>query len=298
MNNITTTKLLDLTVIDRIKYENSRSGVTAHTRRNLYTIASQYNAYLKANGQRVDAASISGFLEQLQPQQAAPTWNLSRQNLKKVIKHQPGITDNYLKRVMVDEIFSDIKPLRPDKKVTSYLSYPQVLKLILGSQPRTALIIEFLFKTGCRISEMIDVRLLDVNVGMQVRIKVTGKGSKQRTVFIDKELYYRIRKQFQGRFYLFENSNHQRLDRSNLFRKIKATGHQVLGREIHPHLFRHSTANYLLKDCGMSPKFVAEYLGHSNSAITQEMYIHERPGAEVVDLFKPGAGRRVGKSHP
>ncbi|MCK5050812.1 MAG: tyrosine-type recombinase/integrase [Candidatus Cloacimonetes bacterium] len=292
MTNITRSKLLDLTVIDHIKYENSRNGLAKQTRRNLRNIASQFNRYLKANGQRVDADSISEFLAQLQPQQAPPTWNLSRQNLKKVIKNQPGISNNYLKRVIVEEVFSDIKSLRPDKKVVDYLTYPQVLELILGSET-TSLIIEFLFKTGCRISELINVRNMDINVDEQVRIKLMGKGSKQRTVFIDQKLYTRIRGQFQGLHYLFENSRHHKLDRSNLYREITNAGERILGRKIHPHLLRHSTANYLLKDCSMSPKFVALYMGHSDPAITQSMYIHDKPGTEVVDLFKVDRGGRV-----
>lgn len=285
MANLTQNRLLDLSVIDQIKYQGSRNGVAEYTRRNLRTIGRQYNRYLKAKGQRVCVASVKGFLKDLQSQQAAPTWNLSRQNLKKVIKQQPGIIDNYLKRVMIDEIFSDIKPLQPDKKITNYLSYSEVLKLMVGSSPKTGLVIEFLFKTGCRISEMINIRLMDMRVVQQVSIKLIGKGSKTRTVFIDEGLYQRIRTEFQGLFYLFEH-NGMKLDRFRLYRQIKKSGQKVLSRSIHPHLLRHSTANYLLKDCGKSPKYVAEFLGHSDPAITQAMYIHERPGIEMVDMFK------------
>ena len=85
MVNITRQKLLDLSVIDHIKYKHSRNGVAEYTKRNLRTIGSQFNAYLKASGQRVDPASISGFLKQLQHKQSASTYNLSRMNLKKVI---------------------------------------------------------------------------------------------------------------------------------------------------------------------------------------------------------------------
>lgn len=283
---------LNLSVIDHIKSEQGRSGLAEHTRRNLRNIGGMYNAWLKLNKKQLSSESVSMFLEELQIKQSPATWNLSRQNLKKLLKHQPGIQENYLKRVMVDEIFSDIKRLRQDKKVIDYLSYSQILKLILGSDVKVALIIEFLFKTGCRISEMINIRNIDISVDRQVRISVIGKGSKQRLVFIDPELYSRIIRYFCGRVYLFENSKHHKLDRSNLFKKIKAAGQEILGREIHPHILRHSTANYLLKDCGKSPKFVSGYLGHADTAITLEMYIHEQPGEEVVDLFSFGKKER------
>jgi len=287
MKLIPRNRQLDLRVIDHIKYENNRNGLAGHSRRNLRTIGQQYNDYLARNRQKVSEQSIADFLVEIKYQQAATTWNLSRQNLKKLIKHQPGIRENYLGRMMVDEIFSQIKPVKQDKKVLKYLHPDQVQKLIEGSEHTLGMIFEFLFKTGCRISELTSIRLMDITLAEQVEIKLVGKGNKQRTVFIDHRLYKSLRQEYQGEYYLFENSSHHRLDRSNLFRKIKAAGQEILGQEIHPHLLRHSTANYLLKTCHMTAKYVAEYLGHANPATLLEMYIHEQPGSEVVDLFQP-----------
>lgn len=126
---------------------------------------------------------------------------------------------------------------------------------------------------------------MDIRCEKQIKVSLTGKGSKSRTVHIDYQLYESINAEFGGKHYLFENRNHHRLDRSNIFRKIKGIGKSVLGLNIHPHTMRHSTANYLLQSCGKSAKFVSEYLGHSSPAITLEMYIHEKPGDEIVDLF-------------
>ena len=201
------------------------------------------------------------------------------------MKYQPNVRGNYLNRVIIDEIFTDISPLKVEKKIVEYLSYQDVSKLILGSTPTEAIIIEFLFNTGCRISELINIRVMDCFYDKEVKVRVLGKGSKVRTLFINPDLYKRIRKHFNGETYLFENSKHHQFDRSNLYRKIKLVGKRVLNQYIHPHTFRHSTANYLLLDCGKSAKFVAEFLGHSTPAITMEMYIHEKPGSEVVELF-------------
>lgn len=290
-------KSLDLGLIKRIKYENNGNRVADHTRMSLLSIGKKYNNFLKDNKMQIDQNSVSKFLLEEKNTMSSATYNLSRQHLKKLLKHTPTIKENYMKRVLVDEIFSDIKPLRQDKKVVDYLSQSQVLQLILGSEPHIALIIEFLFKTGVRISEMINIRLQDCKVDNQVRIRIIGKGSKQRAVFIDLELYRRIRKEFCGLFYLFENRRQHQYDRSNLFRKIKQSGKEILGKEVNIHLLRHSTANFLLKECGKSPKYVAEFLGHSDPAITLSMYIHEEVGSEVVELFKYGKERRrnVGK---
>jgi len=287
-------KSLDLKLIKRIKYENNGNRMADHTISSLQSIGKKYNEFLHDNNLQIDKSSIIGFLQQVKMQRSAATYNLTRTHLKKLLKHHPAIKDDYTKRMLVNEIFSDIKPLRQDKKVVDYLSQSQVLQLILGSEKRLALMIEFLFKTGVRISEMINIRLQDCKVDREVRIRIRiiGKGSKQRTVFITQELYHRIRKEFCGLFYLFENKRQHQYDRSNLFRQIKKSGKLILGREVNVHLLRHSTANFLLKECGKSPKYVAEFLGHSDPAVTLSMYIHEEVGAEVVGLFDYKKKRR------
>ena len=276
---------LDLSIIKKLKYDNHFAGLADYSKRNLDNTGRQYNTYLKKHNLNISSESVSCFLKEQGLSQAAATRNLSRYNLKKLLKHQPGIIANLKKRTLIEEVFSDIKPLRQDKKIVEYLSYNQVLELIVGSKPGTALIIEFLFHTGCRISELTSIRIRDISINRHVKIKLIGKGNKQRSVYITKDLYQKIRNQFRGLYYLFENRKHKRLDHSDLRKEIKAVGKSILHRDIHPHLLRHSTANYLLKDCGKSIKFVSEFLGHSSPAVTLEMYIHEQPGEDVVDLF-------------
>lgn len=278
-------KQLDLSIIDHIKYEKSNLVIADYSKRNLLNIGKQFNQYLRINNFIVDANSIKGFLENLKLSQASPTWNLSRQNLKKLIKHQAAIGGSYLLRVFVDEIFNEIRLIRTERSVTTFLTQEQITTIVTQSTIRTGLVVEFLFKTGCRISELINVRIIDIRCDKQVRIRLIGKGAKERTVHIDYQLYEKITNEFQGKLYLFENRNHHRLDRSNLYRNINYEGKKNLGLNIHPHTLRHSTANYLLLSCGKSANYVAEYLGHSSPAITLEMYIHENPGSDVVDLF-------------
>jgi len=62
---------------------------------------------------------------------AASRWNVIRQRLKKMIKYQQDIQNRYQKRVLVDEIFSDIKPVGQVWNSVEYLTYQEVLKLIL-----------------------------------------------------------------------------------------------------------------------------------------------------------------------
>jgi len=76
-------------------------------------------------------------------------------------------------------------------------------------RPELALMIEFLFKTGCRISEMTNVLLTDIKpLGKGVcKIVLQGKGNKQREVAVRKDVVDRIRKHFSSKQFLFESRN-------------------------------------------------------------------------------------------
>ncbi len=90
------------------------------------------------------------------------------------------------------------------------LSHEEIERLVeyaQGTNPRVALIVEFLAATGCRITEALTVLTADVRpVGEQYRILVHGKGRKDRKVYIPAELLSRLRQAFPGRKYLFAHA--------------------------------------------------------------------------------------------
>lgn len=282
-----TASSLDLSLLSGARYQDNSMILSAAARRNLLSLGKKFNLYLQQNRRKITPQTIIDFLVELKMNCAASTWNLSRQNLKRLLKLQPHVRKNYLLRLLIDEIFRDIRPLQLDRKVKDYLSGDEIDLLVNQSSPKLSLVIRTLFLTGCRISELIGIRLRDISTEQRgAALSILGKGNKIRTVYIPNDLLQKIRQEFQGRKYLFENRNGKQLDASNLWKEIKRAGNEILGRSIHPHLLRHSTANYLLQDKRKSAKYVSKYLGHSSPAITLEMYIHEQPGAEVVSLFR------------
>ena len=80
--------------------------------------------------------------------------------------------------------------------------------------------------------------------------------------------------EFQGKKWLFETRSGRQLHRVNVYKQLKNVGRK-LGLEISPHSFRHARANDLLLNKGFSLKAVSRHLGHSSTAITSEMYIHD-----------------------
>lgn len=153
-----------------------------------------------------------------------------------------------------------------------------------NKRERYSLMVETLAVSGLRISELIGIRLTDCKKeGEFIFIKILGKGSKPRRIFIPEDLFNRIKKAFNSKEYLFLSIQGKKYNRAMVYQDIRYLGMKILGRDIHPHTFRHSFATKEIKK-RKSVKAVSMYLGHSSTAITEQMYNHDEIRPE--DLFK------------
>ena len=166
-----------------------------------------------------------------------------------------------------------------------YLTKSEIESLLNVADKRMSLIIKFLFSTGCRVSELINTRLIDCKRNGKVEINILGKGEKSRDVYISNELFNEILDVFQGRAYLFETSLHTQYKRQNLLKYIKKLGNKAaLNKTVNNHIFRHSFAMYMLS-LGKSIKRLSRYLGHSSVTVTIEYYLHGTLGSDITECF-------------
>ena len=159
---------------------------------------------------------------------------------------------------------------------------------------RNKAIIDFMYSTACRVSELTDVKISDIDFDDNF-VKLQGKGSKQRIVPIGSELnetlqpYLKIRKEFENNeSFLFISKNKKKLDRSAVFRLIKKTALIVgINSSVHPHTLRHSAATHML-EAGCDLRTLQEFLGHTSVSTTK---IYTKLTKEfLVEIFK--------ESHP
>jgi site-specific recombinase XerD len=154
---------------------------------------------------------------------------------------------------------------------------------ISGSSPldiRDRLIIEFLYGTGARVTEMLDAEVQDVDLDEMV-IRLMGKGSKQRIVPIGRKLSESLREYLgpSGRQLLVSGNSKSRLLLNHrggqlsrhgvnemLLRRARLSGLPTAG--LHAHAFRHSCATHMIAH-GADIRVVQELLGHSSIATTQ-----------------------------
>jgi integrase/recombinase XerD len=143
---------------------------------------------------------------------------------------------------------------------------------------RDRALLEMLYATGARITELVSLNVDDVQDGDMVR--VTGKGSKQRIVPVGSyarralDAYLvRVRPVFSARGRatpgLFLGIRGQRLSRQGAWLVIRAAAERAgIAAHVSPHTFRHSFATHLLQG-GADVRVVQDLLGHSSVATTQ-----------------------------
>jgi integrase/recombinase XerD len=148
---------------------------------------------------------------------------------------------------------------------------------------RNQCIVEVLYGCGLRVSELIDIKISNINF-KENYIKVTGKGNKTRfvplanyTAELIQEYIKEIRSECKvtkkHEDTLFLNSRGTNMSRVIVFLIIKElTDKAGVSKKISPHTFRHSFATHLLQN-GADLRFIQEMLGHS-SITTTEVYTH------------------------
>lgn len=185
---------------------------------------------------------------------------------------------------------ADNRPVKIDAAVTldDCLTLDELNEL-RALPVKTALIIDALFQTAARVSELIHIKLDDCTQGKQgVKVQIThGKGGKSRTVYLSSTLYAEIVRTFKGKVYLFETSTGRQIDRQNIHKQIRNAGRAIGIENLHPHTLRHTWATLNLDKLGIYK--TSHYLGHADIATTARFYLHNKPTeSEILNLLEEG----------
>ncbi len=169
-------------------------------------------------------------------------------------------------------------------KVLSKEEVERLLDIPLNNhyQYRNKAMLELMYASGLRISELISLQIHDVNLEMQT-VRIFGKGAKERIVpigdyatyylkvYIDQYRPFLLKKKETD--ILFLSSRGDRMTRQAFFKIIKQLGiQQGIKTDFSPHTLRHSFATHLLEN-GADLRSIQELLGHSDISTTQ-VYTH------------------------
>ena len=293
-------------VIDKfIEYLNYEKRYSVNTLISYKKDISQFDSYLKAIYNTSELTSAS-HLQMRSWMIELVNKGVSNKSINRKISALRSFF-NYLKKTGLVEKNPTVKLITPKigKRLPVYVHEKNIEKLFdeipaSGFKPiRDILIVEVLYTTGMRRSELIGLRDFDIDVANN-QIKVTGKGNKERNIPLSSKMidklnnwiefrndYCRENKLLREEF-LFITEKGKKLYPKKVYNIVKAklNGVTTVDKKS-PHVLRHSFATHLMNK-GADLNAVKELLGHANLAATQ-VYTHNTI-EKLKDVYK--------KAHP
>lgn len=243
----------------------------------------RYEKFLKINNKKInniEYKDVLDFISYIKDNHKSTSINRCLSSLRSYYNY-------LLKENIVDtNPFKLVNSMKKEKKLPEYFKYNEYVELVnsidinsnLGIRNRC--IFEVLLCTGCRCSELVNIKLCDIDLDNR-EIKVLGKGNKERIVYLGSyaidslNMYLSIRNELSKKDnkYLFVNHLGNKLTTRGIRDIIdKILLKSNLHLKITPHTFRHSFATMLLNE-GCDLKSVQELLGHV-SLSTTSIYTH------------------------
>lgn len=240
-------------------------------------ISDLYNLFIENKVTDVNSANLNNLIDLISKKTYSP--NTKKRKLSVIKQFVKWFNTNHQQKLIILE---DIK-IKSGQKLPETLSILEIDKMInyfkidsfLSSRNRT--IIDFMYSTGCRVSELCNVKISDLDFDDDY-VQLTGKGSKQRIVPIGSKLKENLVLYLNTRNLkdpknlsplLFLSKSNNRLDRTAIFRLIKSTALNTgVKINVHPHTLRHSAATHML-EAGCDLRTLQEYLGHTSVSTTQ-----------------------------
>lgn len=214
----------------------------------------------------IQTNDIRIFLYQYQMQRNVSnrTLNKYQENLKAffVWCHEEGYIDRNIAR--------KLKPIKYEEKPRQALSQIELEQVRCACKSiRDRAIVEFIYSTGCRVSELCDVKISDVDWNNN-SVHLFGKGSKHRTSFINAKSEFTLKQYLDTRNdnneYLFVSLKkpYNKLNKCGVEKIIRdIAARSELNKKLTPHILRHTTATTALRN-GMPVDEIQKMLGHSS----------------------------------
>lgn len=167
-------------------------------------------------------------------------------------------------------------------RLPCYLTKREISDLMASTSLRNKLMIALAFEGGLRNSEVVNLRLHNIDLE-QNHIRGIGKGDKEFIVYFSQDTKKILLKYLRFRGIYSQERELFKIGRDGFYSLMRYLGWKVLGKKIYPHMLRHSTATYLLSE-GWNVKQVQNYMRHANLQTTSK-YLHVT-NIEVKQKFK------------
>ncbi len=143
-------------------------------------------------------------------------------------------------------------------------------------EERLYFLIKFMATTGLRVSEMIGIKYSDLSPfdSENQKIRILGKGKKERFIFIGNDTIREIKTLWRPKFdHIFYSHKLVPYDRKSIWRLVREFFRERLDMDVHPHTLRHVFITHKISVEKKDIKAVSRYVGHADVATTLEMYV-------------------------
>jgi tyrosine recombinase XerC len=261
-----------------LTYLEVEKNYSSHTSLNYRLDLEEFAAFLnRTSVEAVAYSDLRRFLAQLKARNLKPR-TLARKlsslrSFFKFLQREKVIQNNPAKLLVTPKLDKPLPHFMSEQETVQLIESPKSGKT---NSPRDKAILEILYSTGIRVSELVGLNVDDVDFIGNV-IKVMGKGKKERIVPIGDHALSALKEYLDGRKadnkFIFVNKNGTRLGGRSVRNIInKYILEQAMAQHVTPHMFRHSFATHLLNH-GADLRSVQELLGHVNLSTTQ-IYTH------------------------
>lgn len=266
---------------------------------------------------------LKGFADFLQTESLADLKQIDEQHIRSFIarRHRLGIQSKSLQRQLaaIRSFFNflliegqlkynpakEVQAPKLSRKLPNTLDVDQTGQLleIKSTEPlaiRDKAILELFYSSGLRLSELVNLDLVDIDLNDAV-VQVTGKGNKARRLPVGKKAITAIKQWLKLRgdyvkdeqLALFISQRGARLSARSIQKRMRDWAiKQGIDIHVHPHMLRHSFASHMLESSG-DLRAVQELLGHADISTTQ-IYTHLdfQHLARVYDAAHPRARKK------
>ena len=230
--------------------------------------------YIKSNENLLDFAKKSPDKITTEDVKFFIAENLTDKAAMSIILFLSAIKYAYLS-IYNNDITATIKRPKKEKRLPVTLSKTEIKKLLKELKTeKSKLMVSLIYACGLRVSELVNLKIEDLNFPEKIGHVRQAKGNKDRIFnipeFLTEELQYQAEKQ-KGEEYLFTGRT-GKLSKRNIQKIVSSAANRAELKGAHCHTLRHSFATHLLED-NVDIRKIQELLGHADLSTTQ-IYTH------------------------
>ncbi|HLF53800.1 MAG TPA: site-specific tyrosine recombinase/integron integrase [Candidatus Nanoarchaeia archaeon] len=248
--------------IEKLKTELKIRGFSPLTARNYSFFVEKFLQRINKPASELNEDDAKAYLAELFDSKSKNTVMLAAASLK------------FFYKEILGKDFANVKMPKKDSRLPEVLTKEEVKSLIESADnQKSRLIISTLYSTGLRVSELVNLKVEDVNFSEKTGWVRRGKGAKDRLFVLSENVAKEITEYINGKEQKYIFSKEEPLTTRNIQKIIKGTKTRAgISKKVTPHTLRHSFATHLLEQ-GTDIRLIQTMLGHSSLSTTQ-VYTH------------------------